>query len=275
MNFANRSGLGWAVGLMLSGLFLLIWNLDLLAAYAPWPEVLLAVALFAITIGFFSGYLGGHAWWRLIPAWIMAALTAMVLLNISPAVADAVIVALIFVGMAAAFLHIYLLHRLDHWWALLPAGFTLVIALVIAASALTQNITLLGALLFCGMGAVFFVLYALSRSKEHWWSLIPGSVLLIFGLVILTAHPEGEATYLRWWPVLLIVAGLVVLWFTDRHPSQQAQSTTARAAAGTPSPTKNTTAAPDKANAMDGRLGDYQQPAPGASVDLLPERDEG
>lgn len=269
-HFARYRRLGWAVGLILSGLLLLIWNLDLLAPYAPWPEVLLGLLFLVVALGFFSGYLGGVAWWRLIPAWIMAALMAMVCLNIVPTVADEVVGALLFVGMAAAFVHIYLLDRLAHWWALLPAGFTLVIALVIAASALTHNITLLGALLFGGMGAIFFLLYVLSRSTHHWWSLIPGSVLLIFSLVILTAQPEGETSYLRWWPVLLIIGGLVVLWFTDSSQPAKPQTAIARY----PSTTTTTLAAKDAEPHVTGRLGDYQQPAPGASMDLLPERDE-
>lgn len=286
MIMASRSRLGWAAGLVLSGLFLLIWNFDLLAPYAPWTEILLALVLLVITVGFFSGYLGGQQWWRLIPAWIMAALTVMILLNIVPGVADEVVVALLFVGMATAFVHIYLLQRDDHWWALLPAGFTFVVALIVATSALTHNITVLGALLFGGIGAVFFLLYALSRGTAHWWSLIPGSVLLIFSLMILTAQPDGEATYLRWWPVLLIVGGLAVLWFTDSSSGQNSSAQPRRASsipppAPTHSPSRSTSqsdpasASSENDTSSSSRLGEYQQPAPGASVDLLPERDEG
>lgn len=274
MKRLSRSGVGWAIGLVASGLFLLIWNFGLLAPYSPWTEVLLALLLLAVTVGFFSGYLGGHEWWRLIPAWIMAALTAMVLLNITPAIADEVVVAVLFVGMTAAFVHIYLLDRYENWWALLPAGFTLVIALVTATSALTHNISLLGSLLFGGMGMVFFVLYAMSRGMHHWWSLIPGSVLLIFSLVILTSQSAGESSYLRWWPVLLILGGLVVLWFTDSTPTSRPQPKVAHFPTTPRYGNATRHASATEESAVPGSLGDYQQPAPGASVDLLPERDE-
>jgi len=279
MKIATRSRFGWAVGLVLSGLFLLIWNFDLLAPYAPWTAILFSLLLFVITIGFFSGYFGGQQWWRLIPAWIMTALIVMILLNSLSTVADEVVVALLFVGMAAAFIHIHLLQRMEHWWALLPAGFTLVIALIVATSALTHNITVLGALLFGGMSAVFFALYALSQGTVHWWSLIPGGVLLIVSLMILTAQPDGEASYLRWWPVLLIVIGLAALWFTDsssaQRSSMQRTKTTIARFPSTSSATSSATSPANEPHTTSSHLGDYQQPAPGASVDLLPEREDG
>jgi hypothetical protein len=273
--------LAWAAGLVLSGLVLLIWNFNLLAPYEPWTQILLALLLLVISGGFFSGYLGGRQWWRFIPAWIMSALAAMVLLDTVPTMPVEVIAALLFIGMSAAFVHIYLLQRQEQWWALLPAGFTLVIALLVAASALTHNITYLGALLFGGMGAVFFVLYAISAGAQQWWSLIPGSVLLIFGLLILTTEQAGPAGYMRWWPILLIIIGLVIAWYSDSRPATRATTTTARpqrasahgAADNTPSSTAVNTKAPP-ADRKISQLGDYEQPAPGTSVDLLPDQDE-
>ncbi len=274
-----RSRQGWAIGLVLSGLLLLIWNFDLLAPYEPWTQLLLALLLLVITVGFFSGYLGGVQWWRLIPAWIMSALTTMVLLNTIPAVPPETLPALLFVGIAASFIHIYLLQRQEHWWALLPAGFTLVIALLIAVSALTHNITYLGALLFGGMGAVFLAIYLLSPGAQQWWSLIPAGVLLIFGLLILTAQGEEEQSLMRWWPAALVIAGLVVGWYAESQPSKQSAST--RAKPSTPlksrreaanAPITSSSATGSETNS--GRLGDYAQPAPGASVDLLPDQEK-
>lgn len=278
----NRSRLGWAAGLVLSGLLLLIWNFDLLVPYEPWTQVLLALLLLVVSIGFFSGYLGDHQWWRFIPAWIMVALATMVLLDAAPAVPVELTAALLFVGIAAAFIHIYLLQRQAHWWALLPAGFTLVIVLLITASALTQNITILGALLFSGMGAVFFAIYALSSGAQQWWSLIPGGVLLIFGLLILTAQQDDQAGLMRWWPLLLIIAGLVVGWYSDSQPPKRSPPITARPQSPAPAPPPSNAAAPQATDTVTSRptargperLGDYEQPAPGASVELLPDRDE-
>ena len=43
-----------------------------------------------------------------------------------------------------------------------------------------------------------------------WWPLIPGGILTLIGLVVL-AEEGFESDLLRWWPVLIIGAGVVVL----------------------------------------------------------------
>ena len=43
-----------------------------------------------------------------------------------------------------------------------------------------------------------------------WWPLIPGGILALIAIVVL-AEEGFESDLLRWWPVLLIGAGIVVL----------------------------------------------------------------
>lgn len=205
----------WALGLIGSGLVLLIWTLELLAPYEPWPQGLMALLLALIGAGFFTKRLGMQNQWRFIPGWIMVSLVLMVLFSITPGVPDAVVAALLFLGVGTAFTHIYLLDRQNHWWAILSAGFNLVIFLMVAATSWTTNINMIGALLFGGMGAVFLLVYWLSPNRQHWWSLIPGAVLLLFGLVLLTAGQDEQQAYLRWWPLLFVLAGLTIVWFSD------------------------------------------------------------
>jgi hypothetical protein len=45
--------------------------------------------------------------------------------------------------------------------------------------------------------------------QNHWWPLIPGGILTLIGLVQLSRIDVGGA--LRLWPVILIVAGALVL----------------------------------------------------------------
>ena len=287
-NSTYPSALPWAIGLIGGGVLLLVWTLGLLTTYEPWAQIILALLLGLVGAGFFSGYFAARInktradWWRFIPAWTMVALALMVLLStLKPAPVE-LIAALLFWGLAAAFWHIYLLQRTEHWWALIPGGFMLVLGGVIVLSAFTVNITILGALLFAGMGGVFFVLYALSGAARQWWSLIPGSVLVIFGLFILISAVEGNAQLMRWWPLLIILIGLAILWRVAGKPAAvQPSAQKARSTPNlTPSPrpiTNKTT--PDKieaepATAPVTRLGDYRQPAPGASIEILPDLDQ-
>lgn len=47
-------------------------------------------------------------------------------------------------------------------------------------------------------------------ARALWWPLIPGGILAIVGLVVL-ADEGFESDLLRWWPLLIIGAGVVVL----------------------------------------------------------------
>lgn len=90
----------------------------------------------------------------------------------------------------------------------------LVLAVVVGASTWVTTTEILAALLFVGLGLVFFLLYFLDQKRRQWWALIPGSVLLVFGLLALStggvAESESQAGLLRWWPLTLILAGLLV-----------------------------------------------------------------
>lgn len=230
-----RDGWLWTIGLLSGGLLLLAWNLDLFVAYEPWPQYILAVVLGGVGITFFVGYVTTpEQWWRLIPGWTMLALATMLFLSTLPAPPVRIIAALLFWGMALAFGQIYWLHRIQHWWAIIPGGFMLVLGAAIAISGVVADLELLGAFLFVGMGAVFYLLYGLTFHARQWWALIPASVLCLFGLFIAVAQYGTGAGILRWWPFFLVLMGLGTGWRTYRTPAPP-RTTTARPAAKLPS----------------------------------------
>jgi hypothetical protein len=47
-------------------------------------------------------------------------------------------------------------------------------------------------------------------AQALWWPLIPGGILALVAMVVL-AEEGFESDLLRWWPLLLIAAGVVVL----------------------------------------------------------------
>ncbi|MEX1295938.1 MAG: hypothetical protein AB1Z67_07190 [Candidatus Limnocylindrales bacterium] len=51
---------------------------------------------------------------------------------------------------------------------------------------------------------------AKDAGQALWWPLIPGGILALIGLVVLAEDGVGS-DILRWWPVLLIGAGLIIL----------------------------------------------------------------
>lgn len=281
----------WSFSLIFGGLVLLLFNFGWLDVYAPWPQVVLAGACAAAAAGFFVGYARNHQeWWRLLPAWTLTSLTAMVLTGAFAKVDRALIAAQLFGGLALAFGSIYLAARTERWWAILPGGFMLVLAAVVGASPWVATTEILAALLFVGLGLVFFVLYFLDQKRRQWWALIPGSVLLVFGILALSsgglAESEAQAGLLRWWPLALILVGLLVGLRPRRTPApgdkfvinsarpltpkQTSGGNAASAQGGQAKGSQAKTSAPPGSRAG---LGEYTQPAPGASIEILPDND--
>lgn len=244
----------WSAVLIVGGVVALLFNLGVLKAYEPIAQYILAGALAIGSVGFFVSFATSKvAWWRLIPGWTLFALAAMVLLSVFGPESGRWVAALLFWGLAAAFLHIYLLARGEHWWAILPGGFLAVLGIVIALSGQVTSLELLGALLFGGVGVVFFLLYLAGGASRQWWALIPGSILVLFSLFIVAPGTGSQPVLVRWWPLVAIAAGLFLLWRSLRarpRPPLQVQHAP---------PLRPTPAAAS---------------APGTSIDILPDPDK-
>lgn len=276
MNENRFNMLMWAAGLVLSGILLLLFNLDLLVNYEPLAQYTAAIALALASAGFFGGYTAKPTrWWRLIPAWTLLALAGMAVLSVAPIASPRLTAALLFVGLALAFGHIYIVNRQENWWAIIPGGFMFVVSVVTALSALADRLETLGAALFVGMGLVFLVLFIAIRSRGQWWPLIPAIVLIWFGLFVFAPSGDQMQRLLRWWPVVLILIGLAVGWRASprRTPQDKISVNVAPAAPKTPAQPAAAPLAPKTAGEEAGVLGAYSQPAPGASVEVLPDDD--
>ncbi len=271
----------WSFSLVFGGVVLLLFNFGWLDAYAPWPQAVLAGGCAVAAAVFFVGYARNHReWWRLLPAWTLTSLATMALSGTFVKVDRPLIAAQLFGGLALAFGSIYLTARTERWWAILPGGFMLVLAVVVGASTWVTTTEVLAALLFVGLGLVFFLLYFLDQKRRQSWALIPGSVLLVFGLLALStggaAESESQAGLLRWWPLALILTGLLVGLRPRRVPApvdklmiNSAPSVKAtQKNCGSSGSTKLSSQPLPRAT-----LGEYTQPAPGASVEILPDND--
>jgi hypothetical protein len=264
----------WAVAFVLAGIALLLFNFDRFVAYEPLLQYIFAV-LFAIGgIGFFGSYLLHRShWWRLIPGWTLLAFAGMIYLTTFQTVDQRLTAALLFLGQALAFAHIYLLEREQHWWAIIPGGFMVVLGGVIALSSHTEAPEVLGTALFVGMGIVFLLLYVLSSQGHLWWALIPGSVLVIFGMFVFSLERTGQNLFLRWWPLLLILLGIFLGWRAFRKDKPKKIDVNSASNLSHYSTTKQRNIEPPPPAARR-QLGEYHGPAPGASVEVLSDPDE-
>jgi hypothetical protein len=258
----------WAVGLIACGVLMLLLNFNALATYEPLAQYLLAGVLAVVSASFFVAYMTQRAaWWRLIPAWTMAAL-AMMVLGSTWDIDRRLTASFLFAGQAFAFLHVYALNRGEHWWALIPGGFMAALGTTVAISVTIQRVETLGAILLIGMGLVFFVLYALAGRRRHWWALIPGSALALFGLFVFTYDSRIGGTLVRWWPLILMIVGLILGWQAAQRPPPAKM--TINSAPGLRRPPPSALLAAEQPPELPSEVA---PPAPGASIDSVPERE--
>jgi len=262
----------WSVVLISSGMMLLFFEFGYLTPYTPLLQYALSGLFVFAAILVFGAYARASAeWWRVIPGWTLLAL-ALVLVLSTLAVDQRWLGATVFGGLALAFTHVYLTDRNSRWWALIPGGFLFVLGLVIGVSAWGVPIEGLALLLFGGLGAVFFLLFLLHR--RQWWAVLPGGVLVVFAALAAVRSDDGQMTpILRWWPLLLIGAGVVTALRARRQSSpdrlqvHNAPSRKPRGASKPPPPAAISSSRP-------AALGEYTHPAPGAAVEVLPDPDD-
>ncbi len=169
----------WAVALIVGGGLLLVQNLGLFGQFqAPiWTFIFgvfgLLFLLDAITTR-------GEDWWALIPGCILLGVAGVILLG-TLEVRGEWIGSLMLFSIALPFLLIYLIRR-QYWWALIPGGILLVIAVIplLAAGAPGE---LVGTLVLWVIAIPFLVVFL--NNRRNWWALIPGGVLLVVGLMAL------------------------------------------------------------------------------------------
>ena len=226
-SFTDLSTWAWvailaATGLGIFGIYLKDrsewW--PLIPAYALWAvagllalveinvldgEFLAAYVLSAIALPFLVVYLQNRAqWWPLIPAYVLLAVAAMLLLSetvLLPATFEGTFV---LTAIALPFLVVYLRNRAQ-WWALIPAYVLLSIAVMIPLEELgVLNDFLVPAYVMFVIAIPFFIVYF--RNPKQWWPLIPGGIMAAIGLSFLLAEAFQYV-----FPALVILVGFWVL----------------------------------------------------------------
>jgi hypothetical protein len=195
----------WGGLLILVGLLLLLENFTSLRI----SSLFVAILFGFVGVAFLSTYLQNRAnWWMLLPGVILLALGVMIALDdLAPGLSDIVGGAFFLGSISLAFCLVYLTNR-SQWWAIIPAGVMLTLAIIAGLDGLFREADL-GGLFFVGIGLTFALLGLLPNQGTNLrWAFIPAGILLVFGLLISTAT-AGLINYV--WPVLFILAGLFLL----------------------------------------------------------------
>lgn len=206
--------------LILIGALFLLQNMGALGFLGALSEALWALlwtGIFGIAgLGFLMMLLlNQENWWAAIPGFALLGLSGTILT--AELLPGFPLVGSIFLGsLALGFLVVYILHR-ENWWAIIPSGVLLTLAVVAGLDELVAMDT--GAIFFLGLGATFVLVGLLPTSEGRMtWAFIPAAVLLGLG-VIIAASFQSFMNLL--WGILLIGFGLLLIYRNFFRPQRQ------------------------------------------------------
>lgn len=213
----DRAALAFGLLLVLLGALLLLQNLGVLPFWTIVWIALFAAGGVALLYIFFSD---PEKWWALIPGFVLLGISALIFLGeFFPTAEEAIGGPLFLLVLSASFWIIYLIHK-EHWWAVIPGGVLLSVA-VVAALDNVETAFDPGGIVLLGIGLTFLLLSILpTDEKPMRWPLIPGGILLVIGIVVM-AEEVAVLQYL--WPAALILGGLYLVLRNIRQPSSQPQ----------------------------------------------------
>jgi len=190
--------------LILGGVVLLLENLGYLRGWRSWFWTTIFGGGGLVFLAVYAS--NRKQWWALIPGASLIGVGLLIFLDTVPAVPDEVGVGIMLLCISLAFWVIFLGDR-SQWWALIPAGVLIVVAVIPIIEAQGLSGPVIGGLFFIGIGLVFTVLYLFSFSNPDLrWAKYPAIPLFLIGLLVIFA-----SQLLTWWPLLLVLLGLYLL----------------------------------------------------------------
>lgn len=196
-----RSRTIWGILLIVMGILFLLESLEILALGGAWA------ILFAVTgLAFGYTYLENREnWWAIIPALALLSIGALIGMDAyAPGLDDQWGGSIFLIGLALSFWIILFTTRFEQWWAVIPGGILLTLAVLIGVEPLIGDDAFAG-LFMMGIGATFLVVsFIRSPDGPMRWALIPAGILGMIGVILL-------ATATQWanliWPIALIIGG--------------------------------------------------------------------
>lgn len=152
-------------------------------------------------------------WWALIPGVSLLSITVLLAVTqLTPRGGEQWGGSVVLGGIGLSFWLVYLARR-EHWWAIIPGGVLITLAVVAGVDNADTRLAS-GGVFFFGLGLTFLLVALLPNphGRMH-WAFIPGGILLAMG-VFITAAAEKWLGYL--WPVALIILGLFLVYRTFR-----------------------------------------------------------
>lgn len=198
----------WGSLLILGGVLFLLQNLGLFNLGGIFWGLLFALA----GVFFLSIFIQNQTnWWSIIPGFALMGIAAQIVLDqLAPQIANDIGGSIVLGATGLSFLFVYLADR-QNWWALIPLGVLLTLAVVSSLDQITQIDT--GGIFFLGLGATFALVALIPKGIDTCWAWIPAVILIVLGIFVFAAA-EALLTYL--WPLALILVGVYMIYRSMR-----------------------------------------------------------
>jgi len=205
----RQSTLIWGSLLVIGGLALLLQNFGLIDLDSLWGGIwpLLFGGAGIVFLGVFLK--DQKNWWALIPGFSLLGLATLIGLGlIAPALADVVGAPIFLAAIGLGFWAVYLAQQ-EQWWAIIPGGVLVSVAIMVFAGELWDSDNVVG-ILFMGMAATFALVATLPNPQGKMsWAWIPAGVL--FGIGLLIATPFIQLLPLVGAVGLIVVGGYLLV----------------------------------------------------------------
>lgn len=197
----NKSGLFWGVLLIGAGLLALAEQMGYVDRFSPqiWITVFAIIGVLGLVSYALSDW---KQWGWLFPAGIFGGLAVVIALATND-VGTAAVASPLFFGLLLPFAAAYLTDRTGNWWALIPGGVMLFLALTTLLVD-TAGGEWVGAMFLFLIALSFFAVYLNSRSRT--WALLVSYILAV--LAIAPAMASGGELAAYYGPVFLFAVAL-------------------------------------------------------------------
>lgn len=186
----NRTNLFWGLLLIAAGILALTDRLGYIRDFTEtgWIFLFAAVSL----AGWVSYALSGwRQWGWLFPAGVAGGLALVITLATND-VSSAAVATPLFIGLLIPFVGAYLTDRVRNWWALIPGGVMLFLALV---TLLVDSVggEWVGAMFLLMIGAAFLFVYLGDRTRL--WALLVAYIMGVISIAPMLAAFGDAAAY--------------------------------------------------------------------------------
>lgn len=196
----DQSRLVWGTILILAGVLFLLQEFQILgSAFEILWVILVAAGAGAFLWIYFTKK---DQWWAVIPGLTLFGLALVGLEDVIQVFPGGNWTGAVFLGCIGLAFWLVYLRRPEQWWAIIPGGVLISLALVAGLETLADWSDVI---FFLGLGLTF-LLVALLPNKTHdtRWAFIPAGILIVLGLALF-APLESVINYV--WPAVLIGLG--------------------------------------------------------------------